>query len=158
MSREIEKSLFQICQDATAEVADESIGNVGFSVDKVLARVKEMTCAEAWSREWLFDYVVGIYIRVCAYEAAFRSAGGRQGVYINEDKANEKTLLAMIERARLDVRGREEKIADLHDKHVRYVKDGFPNQIGFTMNGERYEEMTPAMIIELIRQIEGMEA
>lgn len=158
MSRESEKSLFQICQDATAEVAEESIGNVGFSVDKVLARVKEVTCAEAWSREWLFDYVAGLYIRVCAYEAAFRSAGGRQGVYINEDRANEKTLLAMIERARLDVRGREEKITDLHNKHVRFVKDGFPYQMGLTMDGEIYEEMTPDMVIELIRRLEGLEA
>lgn len=156
MSRESEKSLFQICQDATTEVAQESIGNIGFSVDKVLNRVKEATCAEAWNREWLFENVAKSYIVICANIAAFRSAGGRQGVYINEDKANEKTLNAMIERLRLDVRGREVKIADLHN--LKYVKDGFPNQIGFTVDGESYEEMTPEMVIELIRQLEGIEA
>ena len=151
-----EKSLYQICQDATAATIGTKIGEYGFSIDEAVRNVREMTSAVAWNRETLFDFVIRSYIAACAHEAGYRSVIKRRGVYANKDIFNKGVRLELIKNARKEAQSREEVAEELQQSYeIRFCKESAPGQLAFDANtGSIYEEVSSSELIDIIRQLE----
>lgn len=153
-----EKTLYQICQDATNQAISESvIGEAGFLIDDAVDIVKEMTSASAYNKEWLFDSVIRSYIAVSAHDAGYRSGIRRQKAYFHKDICNESISWQIVLNAQKDAENHQKIADELHEGYsVRFSKDTeMSGQFAFDNENDMYEERT---LSELIALMKGGEA
>lgn len=155
------KSLYQICKDATdSAISQKTAGIDGIVIDSIMQDVKACTNISKYSKEWLFNKLIRSYIAVCAaedgYRSIYRTKNSKKeykGVYLSKDIMNKGASLVLVDNAGKLAKQYQNVYEDMRKGHsVRFEKGcEISGQMAINESGNGYyTEMTLEDLVEIM--------
>ena len=153
------ESFYKSCQQAISETINNAKFG-GFSIDKALENLKNITTIGEWSKDYLFERCARAYLAICAAQAGYWSPKRRSGVLVTKDTNIPDVQAVFIENAEKDSEKYAVKAEKIKDEYgAVLVKNGQDGQLQLDTNDIELknikEEMTAERLIELILAAEG---
>lgn len=157
MREDREESLWKICDNAFSEaITENDVGQWGVSLDRVFAIVADRTSSYEYSREWLFEKVVKMYMCLAANSRGYASAQHGSGVYFNKNIFNKSVSQSLVDEHIKRADEYNDSAADMIKLHKKkFEPNSIPGQGTMVLDGNEisiYEAMDTEQFIKFITE------